>query len=65
MSQDPGLSPHQQPPLPLTQMREDRLEFRRQQLPGPIRHAYAIPQPSAKTDEPTSYLPTSPSGIGP
>ena len=30
MSQDPGLSPHQQPPLTLIQMREDRLELRRQ-----------------------------------
>ena len=38
MPQDPGLRPHQQPPLPLIQMREDRLELRRQQLPG-IRHA--------------------------
>jgi hypothetical protein len=38
MTQDPGLSPHQQPPLPLIQMREDRLELRREQLPG-IRHA--------------------------
>jgi hypothetical protein len=38
----PGLGPHQQPPLPLIQMREDRLELRRQHLPGflhePIPH---------------------------
>ena len=38
MPQDPRLSAHQQPPLPLIQMRKDRLELRRQQLPG-IRHA--------------------------
>ena len=30
MPQRPGLRPHQQPPLPLIQMREDRLELRRQ-----------------------------------
>ena len=34
MPQHPGLSPHQQPALPLIQMREDRPELRRQQLPG-------------------------------
>ncbi len=34
MSQRPGLGSHQQPPLPLIQMREDRLELRRQHLPG-------------------------------
>jgi hypothetical protein len=30
MPQRPGLRPQQQPPLPLIQMREDRLELRRQ-----------------------------------
>ena len=34
MTQRPRLGPHQQPPLPLIQMREDRLELRRQHLPG-------------------------------
>ena len=46
MSQDPGLSPHQQPPLTLIQMREDRLELRRQQLTG-IRHALRHTTPPA------------------
>ena len=32
MPQRPGLSAEQQPPLPLIQMREDRLELRRQHL---------------------------------
>jgi hypothetical protein len=32
MSQHPGLGSHQQPPLPLIQVREDRLELRRQRL---------------------------------
>ena len=32
MPQRPGLGPEQQPPLPLIQMREDRLELRRQRL---------------------------------
>jgi hypothetical protein len=32
MPQRPGLSAHQQPPLPLIQMREDHREFRRQDL---------------------------------
>ena len=34
MPQRPGLGAHQQPPLPLIQMREDHLELRRQHLPG-------------------------------
>ena len=34
MPQRPGLGPHQQPPLPLIQMREDHRELRRQHLPG-------------------------------
>jgi len=34
MPQRPRLSAHQQPPLPLIQMREDHLELRRQNLPG-------------------------------
>jgi hypothetical protein len=32
MPQRPGLSRHQQPPLPLIQMREDHRELRRQDL---------------------------------
>jgi hypothetical protein len=32
MAQRPGLRCHQQPPLTLIQMREDRLELRRQHL---------------------------------
>ena len=40
MSQRPGLGPHQQPPLPLIQMREDHLELRRQHLPGFLRSAH-------------------------
>jgi hypothetical protein len=39
MTQDPGLSPHQQPALPLIQMREDHPELRRQHLPGVQCHA--------------------------
>jgi hypothetical protein len=34
VSQRTGLGARQQPPLPLIQMREDRLELRRQHLPG-------------------------------
>ena len=34
MTQHPRLSTHQQPALPLIQMREDHLELRRQKLPG-------------------------------
>jgi hypothetical protein len=34
MAQRPRLGPHQQPPLPLIQMREDHRELRRQNLAG-------------------------------
>ena len=40
MAQRPRLGPHQQPPLPLIQMREDHLELRRQHLPGNLHHAH-------------------------
>ena len=43
MPQSPGLSPHQQPPLPLIQMREDRLELRRQHSPGFFRSSHTTP----------------------
>jgi hypothetical protein len=60
MNQDPGLSPHQQPALPLIQMREDHSELRRQYLPGiqrqPIRHTTS---PGAD-QEPAGYLSTGP-----
>ena len=39
MTQDPGLSPHQQPPLTLIQMRENHPELRRQHLSRSICHA--------------------------
>jgi hypothetical protein len=35
-----GLSAHQQPPLPLIQMRQDRLELRRQHLLSNLNHAH-------------------------
>ena len=38
-----GLGPHQQPPLPLIQMREDRLELRRQHLSGFLHGANTTP----------------------
>ncbi len=40
MAQRPGLRSHQEPPLPLIQMREDRPELRRQHLPGNLHHAH-------------------------
>jgi hypothetical protein len=40
MTQRPRLGRHQQPPLPLIQMREDHLELRRQHLPGNLHHAH-------------------------
>ena len=43
MSQRPGLGAHQQPPLPLIQMREDRLELRRQHLSGFLHGAHTTP----------------------
>ncbi len=43
MSQRPGLGPHQQPPLPLIQMREDHLKLRRQHLPGFLHSAHTTP----------------------
>ena len=43
VSQRAGLGPHQQPPLPLIQMREDRLELRRQHLPGFLHSANITP----------------------
>jgi transposase len=41
MTQRPGFGPHQQPSLPLIQVREDRPELRRQRLPGSLRHAHS------------------------
>ena len=55
--QDPRLRPHQQPPLPLIRMREDRPELRRQQLPG-IRHALPHTTTRARVREPAGYLST-------
>jgi hypothetical protein len=43
MPQSAGLGPHQQPPLPLIQMREDRRELRRQHLPGFVHGANITP----------------------
>ena len=39
----PRHRPHQQPPLPLIQMREDRLERRRQHLPGFLHNPHTTP----------------------
>jgi hypothetical protein len=46
--QRPGLSPHQQPPLPLIQMREDHLELHRQHLPGNLHHAHTTSVPDSQ-----------------
>ena len=43
VAQRPGLGAHQQPPLPLVQMREDRLELHCQYLPGFLRSAHSTP----------------------
>ena len=43
VAQRTGLGAHQQPPLPLVQVREDRLELRRQYLPGFLRSAHTTP----------------------
>ncbi len=43
MPQRPGLSTHQQSPLPLIQMREDRPELRRQHLSGCLHGADTTP----------------------
>ena len=43
MPQRPGLGPHQQPPLPLIQMRKDHLKLRRQHLPGFLHSAHTTP----------------------
>ena len=43
MPQRTGLSTHQQPPLPLIQMREDRPELRRQNLAGYHHAAHTTP----------------------
>jgi len=43
MAQRPGLGADEQPPLPLIQMREDRLELRRQYLSGYLHDANTTP----------------------
>src|SRR5438128_11648540 len=43
MSQHPRLGPHQQPALPLIQMRKDRLELGREHLPGLFHDAHTTP----------------------
>ena len=58
----PGLGPEQQPPLPLIQMREDRLELRRQHLLGDHHAAHTTPR--ARIQEATSYFPASPLARG-
>jgi len=43
MTQGPRLSPHQEPPLPLIQVREDRLKLRRQHPPSFVHGAHPTP----------------------
>jgi hypothetical protein len=40
MADHPGFRPHQQPPLPLIQMRKDHLELGRQRRLCPLHHAH-------------------------
>ena len=58
MPERPGLGTHQQPPLPLIQMRQDRPNFAASI--SPVTAMVLISRQSAGSQEATGYFPASP-----